>query len=123
MTPIPDPSPAATPTEGLPPFALPGDITIFGAAALKSQLSGWFATVSAHEGNSGDDDSPVLVDAGAVAEADAAGVQLLVAFSKSLAAHGRSLRIVNAGSLLDGACRTLGVGTLLMVDDNAGASR
>lgn len=123
MTRNADPARAAVPTEGNPPFALPGDITIFGATALKSTLSSWFAAVAATEGKSANDDSPVLVDAGAVAEADAAGVQLLVAFSKSLAARGRSLRIVNAGSLLDGAFRTLGVGALLMVDDNAGASR
>lgn len=98
-----------------PQFVLPGSLTIFEVGALKSLLAEWLAAMAAAE------ETPVRVDASAVGEADAAGVQVLVAFSRSLAARGRSLQLVNASSLLAGACQTLGVSALLLANETTGA--
>jgi len=101
---------------------LPGDVTIYGVAALRSQFSAWLDKLPKGRRAAALKNTALAVDASAVSEVDAAGVQMLVALSKSLAARGRPLRLVNPSDLMTGALETLGVTALLMANDSSGAA-
>ncbi len=87
----------------LPP--LPAELTIYAASELRAH---WLAAIDA---------APVeidcTIDASAVAEIDAAGVQLLLSLSRTLAARERTLRLERPSTRLADACATLGLGHLL----------
>lgn len=91
-----------------PAPALPQELTIYTAADSHALLRQW-ADAAARE----DSDAPLRVDAAAVGEADAAGVQLLVALERTLQAQGRGLLLHAPSAALTAACGTLGAGFLL----------
>jgi ABC-type transporter Mla MlaB component len=96
-----------------PAFALPTELTIYTVGELRPQ---WLARLS--DAEAGPDAAPepadtFLVDGAAVADIDAAGVQLLLALQRTLGARQQQLQIVNASRTLGGACTALGVGSLL----------
>jgi anti-anti-sigma regulatory factor len=102
--------------------ALPGDVTIYGVGALLTQFQEWMADLPNGQHDAVLNDEPLFVDASAVSEVDAAGVQLLLSLSKSLAAHRRTLRLASPSSLLASACDTLGVSAALIAADAGGVA-
>lgn len=84
---------------------LPAELTIYAASELHAQ---WLAALDAAP-----PDGDLEVDASAVAEIDGAGLQLLVALSRQLAARDRALRLVRPSQRLSEACAALGLATLL----------
>ena len=87
----------------LPP--LPAELTIYAVSELRTQ---WLAALDAGPG-----EGDCVVDASAVAEVDGAGLQLLVALSRQLAAHDAALRLASPTAALRDACATLGLSALL----------
>lgn len=79
-------------------LALDGELTIYRAEALKAEL-----LAAAHA--KGD----VELDLSAVIEIDTTGVQLLLAFAKSLAARGVPLRFTHASAPVREAFGLLGI--------------
>lgn len=55
------------------------------------------------------DAGPVIIDAGAVEQADSAGLQLLVALERSLASRGEAITYSAAAPALHAAARLLGL--------------
>ncbi|MEI2679700.1 MAG: STAS domain-containing protein [Burkholderiaceae bacterium] len=72
-------------------LSLPAELTIYTVGELRPQWLSWLAGFA-------DDDAPAdaSVDGSAVDQIDAAGVQLLMALSRSLAAAQRSLQFLSA---------------------------
>ena len=99
--------------------ALPADLTIYTLAAVHRQWLEWLAKLPKARRTSAQGDAPWPVDASAVDEVDAAGVQLLLALSHSLAAKRRALRLINASGALASACEALGAATLLTSDPDS----
>lgn len=93
---------AATPaTTDAMPRALPAELSIYSAADTHAHMLRWLDA---------DRDTRVWpVQAGDVAQADAAGVQLLLSLSHSLHARGQQLHLVTASDALQQACRRLGL--------------
>lgn len=85
-------------------LALPTELTIYTAAETRSA---WL-TALAEAG-----DGSLAVQAGAVTEIDAAGVQLLASLARTLAAQQRSLQLVAPSTTLRGACERMGLSSLL----------
>ncbi len=86
------------------PLVMPTELTIYTAAETRQA---WLAAL-AEPG-----DGPLRVAADGVLEADAAGVQLLLALSRSLAERSRALHLVEPSPALHGACQRLGLAALL----------
>jgi anti-anti-sigma regulatory factor len=83
--------------------ALPSDLTIYNVGELLPLFQGWLAN-----------GSPVLsVQAQAVAEVDAAGIQLLLSMDRTLKARDAQLELLDASPGLSAACEALGVSGLL----------
>ena len=82
---------------------LPNELCVPAVAALRLACLEWLDAQDADE----------LVDASRIDEVDAAGVQLLVALSRTLALRGRSLRLHSPSDPLRDACRTLGAHALI----------
>ncbi|MCA3181610.1 MAG: STAS domain-containing protein [Burkholderiales bacterium] len=82
---------------------LPPELCVPAVAALRTACLEWLDA----------EDADPQVDASPVEEVDAAGVQLLVALSHSLAARGRRLHLHAPSEPLRDACRTLGVPELI----------
>lgn len=78
---------------------LPRELCAPAVAALRADCLDWLDA----------DDADERVGAASVEEVDAAGVQLLVSLSRSLAARGRALHLLAPSAPLRDACRTLGV--------------
>jgi anti-anti-sigma regulatory factor len=85
-------------------LTLPAELTIYTAGETRSA---WLAWLAEHG------DGPLAVDAAPVAEVDAAGVQLIAALSRSLAAQQRELRLLDPSPALRNACERLGLAALL----------
>ena len=93
---------------------LPRELTIHTAADTHRALLAWVA---------GLDEAPAWhVDASPVDDTDAAGVQLLLSLLRSAAQARATLRIETPSPVLERACRTLGVASLLL-DSPAQESR
>ena len=88
-------------------LTLPGELTIFVAAELHSAWLPWLAS------DAGKEDEVLRLDASAVAEADSAGVQLLMSLANGLARRGRSLQLMQASNALRSACEHIGATQLL----------
>jgi len=88
------------------PLALPAELTIYSVAELRRQL---LAHVDAHA-----EDDACRLDAGAIDQVDAAGVQLLVSLARTLAPLGRTLQLGNASPALVAACESLGLSAHLL---------
>lgn len=82
---------------------LPRELCVSAVAALHGACLDWLDAEDADE----------RVDASRIDEVDAAGVQLLVSLSRSLAARGRALRLCEPSDPLRDACRTLGADALI----------
>ncbi len=80
-------------------YALPAELTIYTIGELAPQCIDWLDV----------DARPCLhVQAQAVAEVDAAGVQLLLSLANTLAAQQRQLQLVAPSDALVAACAALG---------------
>jgi ABC-type transporter Mla MlaB component len=87
-----------------PPFALPAALTIYTVGGLYPQCCAWM----------GANTQPALpVQAQAVREVDAAGVQLLLSWCGTLASARRTLLLVEPSDALVAACAMLGVDGLV----------
>ncbi len=89
---------------------LPPELTIYTAAQLRAQ---WLDCVGP---------SHLTVDASAVAEVDAAGVQLLASLASSVAQAQGTLSLLNASQPLARACLAMGVAGLPGLNDTTGAT-
>lgn len=88
------------------PRTLPADLTIYAVAEWHGRCLAWLGSEDA--------DGPALsLEASAVTEIDAAGVQLLTALFNSLARRDRSLRLDRPSPALQDACKRLGATFLL----------
>lgn len=87
---------------------LPAELTIYAARDGAEQGLLWLNALDRTPG-----DAPLELAADAVVEVDAAGVQLLIALSRSLEARGRRLRLRDPSPVLKRALTTLGATALL----------
>ena len=85
-------------------LTLPAELSIYTAGETRTA---WLAWLAEHG------EGPLAVDAAPVTEVDAAGVQLIVALSRSLAAQQRELRLRDPSPVLRNACERLGLTALL----------
>ena len=94
------------------PLRLPSELTIYTACQTRQT---WLAWLSAEQAGPGDPPPDRLcpVDAAAVDQVDAAGVQLLVALAASLAQQQRRLQLQAPSEPLRQACTSLGATALL----------
>jgi len=81
---------------------LPPELSIYTAAELHPQWLAWAEQQSQAQADA-------LVDAAAVDQVDGAGVQLLVALQRGLAARGCALRLNTPSRPLSQACDALGL--------------
>ncbi len=93
-------------------LALPAELTIYTAGETRPQWLAWLAA---------DDAESLRVDASAVTEVDAAGLQLVVALSRALEAQHRRLQLERPSPALRSACERLGLAILLEPESCAGA--
>lgn len=89
--------------------ALPSELTIFTASECHPLYLAWLRAEAPESAS----DETLWLDASAVAEADGAGIQLLVSLANSLARQGRALKLRAAGPSLTAACIDLGAAFLL----------
>lgn len=82
---------------------LPEELTIYTAAGLRAEWLTWLV----------DQREDVLIDGNAVAQVDAAGVQLLASLLSSLEARALGWRAQGVGGALRDALHTLGLATRL----------
>lgn len=89
-----------------PELVLPAELTIYNAAELRVQL---LAHAEAHA-----QQESCHIDAAAVDQVDAAGLQLLLALARTLAATGRTLHLAPASPVLEAAVDALGLRAVLL---------
>lgn len=92
---------------------LPAELTIYTVGELHPQCLGWMDADPTHPDR-------LAVDAQAVQEVDAAGVQLLLSLSHALAARGRLLSLEAPSQPLVAACQALGLAVLLSPETEPG---
>lgn len=80
--------------------ALPAELTIYTVGEWYPHCRSWAG---------GDDADALVLDATAVQEVDAAGVQLMLSLANALAQRGRRLLIAEPSAALAAACTVLGV--------------
>jgi anti-anti-sigma regulatory factor len=85
-------------------YALPEELTIYTLGELSPQCLQWLDA---------DTEACLSVDAQAVSEVDAAGVQLLLSLANALAAQARELLLVAPSTTLVAACAALGAQGLI----------
>lgn len=88
---------------------LPAELTIYGAGETRHALAAWIAAAPAGTQH-------WVLDGHAVAETDAAGVQLLLSLGRSAAAADATLVLAQPSATLRAALRTLGADTLLRLE-------
>ena len=93
--------------------SLPAELTIYTVGEMRSLWLTWLAEAHAEAATANTHDDTFTVDAAAVGEVDAAGVQLLLSLSKSLDQEHRALKLLGASRPLAAACAALGAGALL----------
>jgi anti-anti-sigma regulatory factor len=94
-------------------FSLPAELTIYTLGELHAICLAWMDAGAAA--------GSLRVDASAVAEVDAAGVQLLLSLSNALAARGADLELAAPSDTLRAACSALGTERLLATTEAQGA--
>lgn len=104
-----------------PARSLPSELTIYTVGELRPQWLAWLADTSAVPGVDDALNDAFPVDAAAVAEVDAAGVQLLVSLQNALSARQQELRLVSPSRALATACMALGLAALAGAVETAGA--
>lgn len=102
------------------PRSLPSELTIYTVGELRPQWLAWLADPPAADAAEADD-SAFAVDAAAVEEVDAAGVQLLLSLQRSLVNRQQALRLVAPSRTLATACTALGLAALVGADEPCGA--
>lgn len=96
-----------------PARSLPSELTIYTVGELRPQWLAWLADTSAAQGTGNASDDAFPVDAAAVAEVDAAGLQLLISLQNALSARQQALRLVSPSRALAAACTALGLAALV----------
>jgi len=95
-----------------PVLRLPPELSIYTVREVRAQWLDWLAGPPA-AGPDGPGRTelgrPEQVDGSAVAEIDAAGVQLLMSLAREIDAAGGALQLASPSSALAGACDVLGV--------------
>lgn len=86
-------------------LCLPDELTIYNAAEVHARFAAWLHADDTESAAT----TPVRVGADAVAEVDAAGVQLLVSLANTLEQRRRGLELVAPSACLAAACGVLGV--------------
>ena len=107
--------PAAAPVAT--PLVLPAELTIYTVGELHPQWLAWLGASPAARPAEG----PAEVQAAAVEQVDAAGLQLLLSLQIALAERGRSLHIQAPSAVLRSGCAALGLGTWLQAQMTEGA--
>ena len=92
------------------PPTLPSDLTIVSLGSLRAA---WLAALPQAGAAAGAGAPPWPVDASAVDEIDAAGVQFLLSLQQALALRGHALALAEPSHRLLEACATLGVASTL----------
>lgn len=92
---------------------LPGELTIYAVGQARSLFQGWVAKLPKGRRATALEGTPLAVDGASVNEVDAAGAQMLLSLSRSLAARRRTLRLEHPSQPLQLACETLGLTALL----------
>ena len=92
---------------------LPSELTIYTVGETHPVCLGWL--------DAGSDD-PLQVDAAAVYEIDAAGVQMLLALANGLGRQERRLQLLNASPALAAACDAMGAQALMANAEPTGAA-
>ena len=87
------------------PFELPVELNIYTAAETAQSLLRWFSE------NRNQPNTPLSVDGHAVAEVDAAGLQLLLSLHNSCTTHALQWQLTQASQTLGAACTRLGIPT------------
>lgn len=103
------------------PRSLPAELTIYTIGELRPEWLTWLSTAAHDDAASSGADECLCVAAGAVAEVDAAGVQLLLSLSNALSRQQRQLRLVEPSPSLVRGCTALGAAMLLDGAAPAGA--
>ncbi len=100
------------------PLVLPTELTIYTVGELHPQWLAWLGQVGpAHDG-----DAAVEVQAAAVDQIDAAGLQLLLSLQHALAALGRHCHLRDASQVLTDGCAALGLSGWLASHTDCGAA-
>lgn len=105
-----------------PSHCLPAELTIYTVGELRPLWLGWLAEVRDEAHAAPMSDEVFAVNAAAVGEIDAAGVQLLLSLSKSLDQEHRVLKLHAPSRSLAAACAALGAGALLAAPHTDGAT-
>ena len=95
--------PAVTEDRRPAALQLPQELTIYAVGELHPQWLAWLADAAAQGGEEAE------VDAQAVDQVDAAGLQMLVSLQRSLADRGLRLRLNGPSEPLRQGCRALGL--------------
>lgn len=96
------------------PQALPDELTIYTVGDLHRQWTTWLATVPP-------DSTVPAMDAHAVGQVDAAGLQLLISLDGALARRGAALSLQAPSSALSTGCEAIGLGGWLQAHTAAPA--
>jgi ABC-type transporter Mla MlaB component len=99
-----------SPSSDRPPLTalrLPAELTIYAVGELQPQWLAWLADLSTHSAAPGADQ--VDVDAQAVDQVDAAGLQMLVSLQRTLADRGLRMLVQQPSATLLEGCGTLGL--------------
>ena len=99
-------------------LSLPTDLTIYTVAEFHSRCVSQLLAPDAQASTK----APSLLDASAVEEVDAAGLQLLVSLANAVKRQGGSLLLDKPSLALSQACAALGMNALLATGLEPGAS-
>lgn len=102
--------------------SLPSELTIYTVGELHPQWLTWLTAARLQAGAAGSPGESFAVDAAAVGEVDAAGVQLLLSLSHALRQAHRALHLRHPSRALAEACNALGAGALLALPAGSGAA-
>jgi anti-anti-sigma regulatory factor len=94
------------------PLRLPSELTIYTASETRQAWLAWLAAEQAGPDDPALDQKLYPIDAAAVDQVDAAGVQLLVALATSLSQQRRWLQLLAPSAPLQQACAALGAAAL-----------
>jgi len=104
------------PTSAHAHLQLPAELTIYTAAETRAAWLDWLASQAESSRTAADHDAVCRIDAAAVDQVDAAGLQLLVAMRRRLAQDAWSMQLLQASAALRRACDALGLAELLVGD-------
>lgn len=94
-------------------LSLPSELTIYTVGELRPQWLSWLSLLREQSSAGGPTDTAVGVDAAAVGDVDAAGVQLLLSLWRTLQRERHVLQLHNPSRALVAACDALGAEGLL----------